>query len=128
MAIDPIGIYAQATGKFTTEANGKLGKEEFLKMLCAQMRYQDQLEPMKDSDFVAQTAQFSSLEQLLDLNKAMTSVQTLGMIGKNIQAYAADGSTIMGKVVSVNMAAALPALMLEDNTLVALKDIFSVTN
>ena len=127
MAIDAIGLYAQATGKVTTEANGKLGKEDFLKLLVAQMRYQDPLEPMKDSEFVAQTAQFSSLEAQLDINASMTAVQTMGMMGRNIMAYAADGSTIMGKVVSVDMTGPLPALWLEDNTLVALKDVFRVT-
>jgi len=127
MAIDPIGIYAQATGKVTTEANGKLGKTDFLKLLVAQMRYQDPLEPMKDTEFVAQTAQFSSLEAQLDMNKSMIAVQTMGMIGRNIMAYAADGSTIMGKVASVDMTAELPAIRLEDNTLVALKDVFRVT-
>ena len=128
MSTTPIGLYAQATGKYTTEANGKLGKQDFLKLLVTQMRYQDPLEPMKDSDFVAQTAQFSSVEQLLDLNKAFSGLQSVSMIGKSIKAYAADGTVIQGVVTSVDMMADLPALRLANNTLVAMKDIFEVSS
>jgi len=128
MAITPIGISAQATGKYTTEANGKLGKQDFLKLLVTQMRYQDPLDPMKDSDFVAQTAQFSSVEQLTSLNSSIASLQSVSLIGKSIKAYAADGSVIEGKVSSVNMMGDLPSLMLENNTLVAMKDIFQVAS
>jgi len=129
MSVTPIGIFAQATGKYTTEAtNGKLGKQDFLQLLVTQMKYQDPLNPMSDSDFVAQTAQFSNVEQLTSLNSTIASLQSIGMIGKSIQAYAADGTTIKGKVASVNMMSDLPSLMLEDNTLVAMKDIFQVSS
>jgi len=127
MAITPIGITAQATGTYTTEANGKLGKQDFLNLLVTQMKYQDPLDPMKDSDFVAQTAQFSNVEQLTNLNSSIASLQSVAMIGKSIKAYAADGSVIEGKVASVNMMGQIPSLMLDNNTLVAMKDIFQVS-
>jgi len=126
MAITPIGLSAQATGAYTTEANGKLGKMDFLKLLVTQMKYQDPLDPMSDSDFVAQTAQFSSVEQLTSLNTAISSLQSVSMIGKSIKAYAADGSVISGKVASVNMMSDMPSLLLDNNTLVAMKDIYEV--
>lgn len=127
MAITPIGMTAQATGVYTTEANGKLGKQDFLKLLVTQMKYQDPLNPMSDSDFIAQTAQFTSVEQLTDLNQAISSLQSVALIGKSILAYAADGSIIEGKVAAVDMTAALPAIRLENNILVAMKDIFQVS-
>jgi len=122
------GLAAQATGKTTDTANGALGKQDFLNLLLAQMKNQDPLDPLSDSDFVAQMAQFSSLEQLLDLNSSMTSLQTITMIGKTVSAYASDGSTISGTVKSVNLTNDTPLLTLEDGSLVNLKDVYDVSS
>jgi len=52
----------------SSEETGSLGKDEFLKILIAQIRNQDPLQPMQDRDFIAQMAQFSSVEQLVRLS------------------------------------------------------------
>ena len=54
--------------------NGKqvLGQDQFLNLLVTQMTNQDPLEPVKDTDFIAQMAQFSSLEQQSQLNKSIS--------------------------------------------------------
>lgn len=49
-----------------------LGKQDFLNLLVSQMRNQDPLDPMKGTEFAAQLAQFSSLEQLTNLNTSMS--------------------------------------------------------
>ncbi len=48
-----------------------IGKDQFLKLLVAQLQNQDPLSPLKNEEFVAQLATFSSLEQLISINKAV---------------------------------------------------------
>lgn len=74
----------------------ELGKNEFITLLVKQMENQNPLEPMKDQEFIAQLATFSSLEQLIDLNKRIDGLssgqdqlinsQALELIGREIVA------------------------------------------
>ncbi|GIO96321.1 hypothetical protein J14TS5_14070 [Paenibacillus lautus] len=70
--------------------NGQeLGKDQFLSILITQLRHQDPLQPMQDREFIAQMAQFTSLEQLMNINTQLTAMsQSLGaassLIGKQI--------------------------------------------
>lgn len=75
-----------------TVAGGNLGKEEFLKLLVAQMQYQDPLEPNKDSDYIAQLAQFSSLEQMQNLNTTMTNSTSMSYVGQEVKVHHTDSS------------------------------------
>lgn len=66
------------TGNTGTDATplgpgGKLGKNEFLKLLVTQLRYQDPLNPLQGEEMAAQLAQFSSLEQLVNIGDALKS-------------------------------------------------------
>lgn len=59
------------TVKTTQEEEDPLGRDAFLKMLVAQMEHQDPLNPLDGTDFSAQLAQFSSLEQLFNVNDTL---------------------------------------------------------
>ncbi len=72
-----------------------LGQDAFLKILIAQLKYQDPMEPQKDAEFIGQMAQFSSLEQLTQLNKTMT-----GYAGEGGNASLAGSAHLLGTEIS----------------------------
>ncbi|OMP68605.1 flagellar hook assembly protein FlgD [Domibacillus epiphyticus] len=65
--IDPSLYLANNPAKTKQTGNSALGKDEFLKILMAQLQNQDPLSPMEDKDFIAQMAQFTSLEQMVNM-------------------------------------------------------------
>ncbi|WP_391121260.1 flagellar hook assembly protein FlgD [Psychrobacillus sp. L3] len=69
-AINSNMYLANKAPKTATTGNGTLGKDAFLKILMAQLQNQDPTKPMDDSQFIAQMAQFSSLEQMTNLTTA----------------------------------------------------------
>jgi flagellar basal-body rod modification protein FlgD len=87
------------------------GREDFLKLLMTQMRYQNPLDPVKDSEFVAQLSQFSTLDGIQALNssfKEMLLLQQLtqgaNLIGKTV-VYEKPGASLprRGTVEAVNV-------------------------
>jgi len=62
-----------------------LGKDEFLKLMIAQMQNQDPLEPQSDTAFIAQMAQFSSLEQMMNMNNTMLLNSAINLIGSSVE-------------------------------------------
>lgn len=60
-----------------TNTNRALDKEAFLKLLVTQMQYQDPLDPQDNSEYVAQLAQFSALEQMTNVSEGLSDVSKL---------------------------------------------------
>jgi flagellar basal-body rod modification protein FlgD len=73
---------------------GKLGKNEFLKLLVTQLRYQDPMNPLQGEQMAAQLAQFSSLEQLVNIGDALKTQQT----GNDALVAAVTNSTAMNTI------------------------------
>jgi len=84
----------------STKKTQTMGKQEFLNLLVTQLRYQDPLNPMQDSEFVAQLAQFSALEQMQNLNDSFELMKAQSLIGRYIVATNPSDSTktIEGRV------------------------------
>lgn len=89
--------------------NSELDKNAFLKLLITQLRYQDPLSPMDDKEFVAQMAQFSTLEQVTNMAKGLENFlvnfswsQFINMIGKTVRFTDSEtGEKVQGKVTGI---------------------------
>lgn len=69
-----------------------LGKDAFLQLLVAQLKNQDPLEPEKDTEFVAQLAQYSQLEEMQNLNMTNQNSQAMSLVGKSVIVKTIDAS------------------------------------
>ena len=110
---------AQATALTdAVSSDQELGRDAFLRLLTLQLQNQDPLDPVKNEDFGAQLATFSSFEQLTSINEAVSSDQgitatdgvrvaidsntAVGLMGREVQVstntidYSGDGSTRIG--------------------------------
>jgi flagellar basal-body rod modification protein FlgD len=108
-------VTATGSGSGNYELNKTLGKDDFLKLLVTQLRYQDPMQPVDDKEFIAQLAQFSSLEQIQNLNSTMEQFITINLIegqlsraaalvGQEVQVYdPRRDASIEGKVEAVRM-------------------------
>lgn len=67
-----------------TPTGSNLGYDQFLQLLCAEMQYQDPLEPTSNTDYVAQLATFSQLEATLSMENSQQSSMASGLVGKQV--------------------------------------------
>jgi len=101
------------------EYNSNLDKDAFLKILVTQLRYQNPLEPTKDNEFIGQMAQFSSLEQSQNSNKAIRMNSANNMVNKLIKAnYRAEDSTETKELIGL-----VEKVMLKDNEIYLTMDV-----
>lgn len=95
-AIEGISSQSQLASAANSITGQALGKEDFLQLLVAQLQNQDPLKPADATEFTAQLAQFSSLEQMFNMNESMQKLSSLsgdmerlsalGLIGHDVTA------------------------------------------
>ena len=98
-------LAAENNGRKTSN---ELGKDDFLKLLITQMQNQDPTEPMENTEFISQMAQFSSLEQMTNMSNSfgklasyITSSEATSTLGKKVEVNIGDTTTI-GTVAGVS--------------------------
>jgi flagellar basal-body rod modification protein FlgD len=97
MSVYPVDASNSNTSGVTPSKDSALGKDDFLKLLVAQLQNQDPLSPLDSTAFTSQLAEFSSLEQLSNVNEnleylqmyqsSINNAQAVSFIGKNIDAF-----------------------------------------
>ena len=114
-----------------------LGLQDFMKILLTQLTYQDPLKPLDNQEFMAQMAQFTTLEQSQRLNDKLqqlvenqAALQSVGLIGRTID-FTSEGASRSGTVSSLSLQGSAPVLgvLLPDGTSlggVALADVLAV--
>ncbi|HOT28066.1 MAG TPA: flagellar hook capping FlgD N-terminal domain-containing protein [Candidatus Ozemobacteraceae bacterium] len=96
MALELVDTVAPGTmGPSTTRKTKDLDKNAFLLLLTKQMQYQDPLSPMDNTEYVAQMANFSTLEQITNMGKSIT--QLVSALGQN---YKTEAMTYLGMEVN----------------------------
>jgi len=118
MDITGIASGAYGLGGGSGAASQELGKDSFMRLLVSQLQNQDPINPQSNEDFIAQLAQFSSLEQMENLNDAFLGMAAMqqstaligqleaasSLIGKSVQYYDPQtGELASGSIDSVRL-------------------------
>lgn len=108
-------IIGAVSSPTSTSANS-LNLEDFLRVLTTQLTYQDPLKPLDNQEFMAQLAQFTSLEQTQQLNRKIevlignqSALQSVGLIGRTVDIQASGGN-LTGTVRSISFSGDVPVL------------------
>ncbi|MBI3599493.1 MAG: flagellar hook assembly protein FlgD [Nitrospinae bacterium] len=102
-------VYSKGSDSANGSKNNKaLGKDAFLTMLVAQMKNQDPMKPMDNTEFTAQLAQFSSLEQMFNVNENLKNIQMTQSSLNNTQSVSIIGKVIKAEGNSVKLSAGTP--------------------
>lgn len=114
---------AQAAGVVSRTPQKALGQNDFLKLLATQFKSQDPMKPMEDTAFIAQMAQFTSLEQSSAMATTLTSIRTDQMratansyLGHRVVVDAGDGRSAAGDVGAIDSSGPEPLLVIGGST------------
>ena len=100
--IDGVLSDYSSNGKRKEEVGNNLGYDQFLQLLCAEMQYQDPLEPTSNTDYIAQLATFSQLEATMSMENTEKNSLASSLVGKQVvlkvESDTGNTSYVNGKV------------------------------
>jgi len=135
MIIDPLTLSKHTGG--TAEVNERvpskvLDQNDFLQLLVTQMQNQDPMSPMQDTEFIAQMAQFTSLEQSKQMSADMAEMrsqtsfqQGIGLLNQQVTVQMGEEPPVTGIVTELKVVAGEPQLFI-NSTFYALQDVIHV--
>ena len=85
--------YTDSSKKQSQATGSNLGYDQFLTLLCAEMQYQDPLEPTSNTEYVAQLATFSQLEATLSMQQSQENSMANDLVGKHVILKVEDENT-----------------------------------
>lgn len=107
MSVQAIGNALNTTDA-STLSNSGINEQDFIKLFVSELQFQDPMQPLDNSQFLTQLAQFVSIEQQSEevsgMNNLLTldsSDQSLGLLSHTVQVANQDGSTTTGKVTGI---------------------------
>lgn len=113
MALEALGNTSTTT---STPSQSSVSQNDLFKILLTQLKYQDPLKPTDNSEFIAQLAQFTSLDQSRQTNDNIKSLlqleatnQSVGLISKTVEISSASGA-VVGQVTTISFDQGTPML------------------
>src|SRR5215510_2123009 len=118
MAVTPVG-----SDLLTANATAGLKLDDLLRVLLTELTHQDPFKPVDNKDFMAQIAQFASLDSSRQLNDNLVQLltvqalnQSVGLIGLNVSADLGGGQIVNGTVKAVDLQTGVPHVTIQDSS------------
>ena len=128
MAVEAIGGVVGA-GLNNLERAG-VSQDDFIRLFLTQLNFQDPLEPVDNREFLAQLAQFSSVEQLRILGEnidamlgVQASTQSITLLGRTVEVLGNNGASAVGQVTTINFRSGAPLLTIRQSDGAVIPDI-----
>jgi flagellar basal-body rod modification protein FlgD len=93
----------QPNSNETTSDPTTLDSTDFMDLMITQLQNQNPMEPMENTEYISQMAEFSALEQMQSMNTSINTMYAFGLMGKEVTVNNSDGTLTTGIVESVSM-------------------------
>ncbi len=115
-------ITSPVSSASTPSASSSISLQDFLKVLLTQLTYQDPLKPVDNQQFLAQIAQFTSLQQTQSINSNIQALvsnqaaqQSIGLIGHTVN-FTSDSGPLSGAVTGIDLSGPTPQLSIRTSS------------